>query len=46
MCNTNLECNSFDTIEVNIGILQTTQKPTILIDPLDYGMAFELPIAH
>ena len=36
--------HSFDIIEVNKDILQTTQKKsTILVDPLDYGMTFELP---
>ena len=38
-------CNSFDIIEVNKDIFQTTQKSTILVDPLDYGMTFELAIA-
>ena len=44
--NTNLECNSFDIIEVNKDILPTPHKSTIFIDPLDYGMTFESALAH
>ena len=35
-----------DIIEVNKDILQTPQKSIIFVDPLDYGIMFELAIAH